>query len=67
MYYPLLITDRGLAGLPIGSDALERTAEAGLSTGLFSDVLANPGGALPGQAGGLGAGGAAITNIVCVM
>ena len=29
--------------------------------------LANPGGALPGQGGGLGAGGAAITNFVGVM
>lgn len=45
MERPLLITDRGLAGLSIVSDALERNAEAGLSTSLFSDVLANPGGA----------------------
>ena len=29
--------------------------------------LANPGGALPGQGGGLGAGGAAVTNFVGVM
>ena len=38
-------------------------------TNLLTDTnnLANPGGALPGQAGGLGAGGAAITNFVGVM
>ena len=38
-------------------------------TNLLSDTnnLANPGGALPGQGGGLGAGGAAITNFVGVM
>ena len=29
--------------------------------------LANPGGALPGQGGGLGAGGAAITNFIGLM
>ena len=38
-------------------------------TNLLSDTnnLANPSGALPGQGGGLGAGGAAITNFVGVM
>ena len=38
-------------------------------TNLLTDTnnLANPGGALPGQGGGLGAGGAAITNFVGVM
>ncbi|MDP7013644.1 MAG: hypothetical protein QF927_06640, partial [Verrucomicrobiota bacterium] len=38
-------------------------------TNLLSDTnsLANPGGATPGQGGGLGAGGAAITNFVGVM
>ena len=38
-------------------------------TNMLTDTnsLANPGGALPGQGGGLGAGGAAITNFVGVM
>ena len=38
-------------------------------TNMITDTnnLANPGGALPGQGGGLGAGGAAITNFVGVM
>ena len=44
MQRPLLITDRGLANLPIVTDALTNNAEAALVTGLFSDVKANPGG-----------------------
>jgi alcohol dehydrogenase class IV len=45
MERPLLVTDRGLAGLPIVSDTLEIMSQADLGAGLFSDVQANPGGA----------------------
>jgi len=45
MKRPLLITDRGLASLPIVARAVAITEEAGLSTALFSDIEANPGGA----------------------
>lgn len=39
---PLLVTDRGLATLPITTGALDLMEEAGLGRGLFPDVDANP-------------------------
>ena len=39
---PLLVTDRGLARLPITQDALARLDDAGLNTALFSEVDPNP-------------------------
>ncbi|RKT31005.1 alcohol dehydrogenase class IV [Roseovarius halotolerans] len=39
---PLLVTDRGLAGLPITAQALDILREAGLDAGLFADVDPNP-------------------------
>ncbi len=39
---PLLVTDRGLAGLPITAQALDVLERAGLGRGLFSDVDPNP-------------------------
>lgn len=39
---PLLVTDPGLAGLPMVSAAIEANAAAGVATALFSDVRANP-------------------------
>lgn len=42
MQRPLLITDGGLAGLPMIADAIARNREAGLPTGQFSDVQGNP-------------------------
>lgn len=39
---PLLVTDRGLAGLPMIAEAMARLKEAGLFVGLFSDVKPNP-------------------------
>lgn len=39
---PLLVTDRGLAGLPITATALDILEQAGLGRGLFSDVDPNP-------------------------
>jgi alcohol dehydrogenase class IV len=42
MKRPLLVTDRGLAGLPMVADALTRMREAGLPAGLFSEVRGNP-------------------------
>ena len=39
---PLLVTDRGLASVPITKDALARLADAGLGAGCFSDVRPNP-------------------------
>lgn len=42
---PLLITDAGLAPLPIVQKALAANAAAGMPTGLFSDVRGNPVGA----------------------
>ena len=42
MNRPLLITDPGLADLPMVQNALELCREAGLPCGLFSDVQANP-------------------------
>jgi alcohol dehydrogenase class IV len=39
---PLLVTDPGLAVLPMVKDAIARNAEAGRPTGLFSEVQGNP-------------------------
>ncbi len=39
---PLLVTDRGLAGLPITQNALDIMEAAGLGRGLFGEVDANP-------------------------
>jgi alcohol dehydrogenase class IV len=39
---PLLVTDAGLARLPMVRDALAANEAAGLPTGLFSDVQPNP-------------------------
>jgi len=39
---PLLVTDRGLAGLPITQNALELLETAGLGRAMFSDVDPNP-------------------------
>jgi alcohol dehydrogenase class IV len=39
---PLLVTDPGLARLPMIAAAIERNRAAGLSTGLFSDIKPNP-------------------------
>ncbi|MBM3600434.1 MAG: iron-containing alcohol dehydrogenase [Alphaproteobacteria bacterium] len=42
MTKPLLITDPGLAKLPMIQNALKLNQEAGLPTGLFSDIKPNP-------------------------
>ncbi|MFQ5776272.1 MAG: iron-containing alcohol dehydrogenase, partial [Kiloniellaceae bacterium] len=42
MTRPLLVTDPGLAKLPMVRDALAMNEAEGLPTGLFSDVKANP-------------------------
>ncbi len=42
MTQPLLVTDPGLAGLPMIAEALAANQAAGLPTGLFSDVKSNP-------------------------
>mgnify|MGYP002148804567 CR=1 FL=1 len=39
---PLLVTDPGLAGLPMIKDAIAANAAAGIPTGLFSEVQGNP-------------------------
>ncbi|MGV0878665.1 iron-containing alcohol dehydrogenase [Martelella sp. FLE1502] len=39
---PLLVTDKGLAGLPITKHALAILADGGLEAGLFADVNPNP-------------------------
>ncbi|WP_174800663.1 iron-containing alcohol dehydrogenase [Martelella limonii] len=39
---PLLVTDKGLAGLPITQNAMAILADGGLEAGLFSDVDPNP-------------------------
>lgn len=41
---PLIITDPGLAALPMVFDALEHCRAAGLKVGLFSNIKANPNG-----------------------
>ena len=42
MTKPLLVTDPGLAALPMVTDAIAANAADGLPTGLFSDVKPNP-------------------------
>jgi len=42
MNNPLLVTDPGLAGLPMITEALAANQAAGLPTGLYSDVQPNP-------------------------
>lgn len=42
MKKPLLVTDRGLASLPITANALDLMEVAGIGSGLFSDVDPNP-------------------------
>ena len=42
MKRPLLITDPGLANLPMIKDAIARNEAAGLPTGLFSNIQGNP-------------------------
>lgn len=42
MSRPLLVTDPGLAALPVVAEALRINHDAGLPTGLFSDVKPNP-------------------------
>ncbi|NVK44218.1 MAG: iron-containing alcohol dehydrogenase [Oceanospirillaceae bacterium] len=42
MTAPLLVTDPGLAALPMVADALARCRAAGLAAGLFSNVKGNP-------------------------
>ena len=42
MKRPLLVTDPGLAGLPMVKDAIAANAAEGLPTGLFSAVKPNP-------------------------
>lgn len=42
MKNPLLVTDKGLANLPITTGALDILDQAGLGRGLFSDVDPNP-------------------------
>ena len=42
MKRPLLITDPGLAGLPMIKDAIAANNAAGVPTGLFSEVQGNP-------------------------
>jgi len=39
---PLLVTDKGLAGLPITAQALDIMDQAGLGRGIFSEVDPNP-------------------------
>src|SRR5262245_20447933 len=39
---PLLVTDPGLAGLPMIRNALARNAQAGIPAGLFHDIQGNP-------------------------
>jgi alcohol dehydrogenase class IV len=39
---PLLVTDRGLAAMPMVTNAMAALAEAGLAAGLFADVKPNP-------------------------
>jgi len=42
MRRPLLVTDRGLAGLPVTQGVLERMEAAGLGRAMFSEVDPNP-------------------------
>ncbi|MDF2367154.1 iron-containing alcohol dehydrogenase [Sneathiella sp.] len=42
MKNPLLVTDPGLAALPMIAEAMESCKKAGVGCGLFSDIKANP-------------------------
>ena len=42
MNAPLLVTDPGLAGLPMVADAVANCQQAGLSIAVFSDIKSNP-------------------------
>ena len=42
MTRPLLVTDPGLAALPMVGDAVARTVDDGLPTGLYAEVQGNP-------------------------
>ena len=42
MTKPLLVTDPGIAGLPMVADAVLANDDAGLPTGLYADVKPNP-------------------------
>ncbi len=42
MANPLLVTDPGIASLPMVADAIDGNKDAGLPTGLFSEVKPNP-------------------------
>lgn len=42
MKAPLLVTDPGLAGLPMVTEAITQCEQAGLNIGLFSDIKPNP-------------------------
>ena len=42
MKAPLLITDPGLAGLPMVSDIVDNCRQAGLAIAVFSDIKPNP-------------------------
>jgi alcohol dehydrogenase class IV len=42
MTRPLIVTDPGLAGLPMVQEAIASNQAQGISTGLFSDVKSNP-------------------------
>jgi len=39
---PLLVTDPGIAGLPMTAEIMERNRAAGVPTGLFSNIKPNP-------------------------
>jgi len=39
---PLLVTDAGLVALPMVQEAVARNADAGMPTGIFSDIKSNP-------------------------
>ncbi len=45
MEHPLLVTDPGLAGLPMVQDPVATNEAVGIQTGLFSDIKPNPVGA----------------------
>lgn len=42
IHRPLLVTDPGLAALPMASEAVEACVQAGLACAVFSDLRANP-------------------------
>ncbi|MCZ6471232.1 MAG: iron-containing alcohol dehydrogenase [Gammaproteobacteria bacterium] len=49
MNAPLLVTDPGLAGLPMVADAVANCQQAGLSIAVFSDIKSNPSGTNVGE------------------